>query len=284
MSEAPYMQLYVGDYLGDTRHLTTEQHGAYLLLLMAMWTSDGILPNDEAKLARMAGLSVAKWRKIGPDVLEFFTVEGATVTQKRLKKEREKWEKKSEARREAGKRGGTAKSLKEHEAAVANATANATDLPQQNPSIFHIPDCREEASSNEDADARRAPAPPKATPRSELEAVLSPEMAGAVIDHRRAKGAKLTVKAAQGLAKKLAQWPDPHEAAEEMIVAGWTGFEPEWLKARKQARGQAPPRNGNGHETPWQRQRRAFEELDDEISQPAGPERAFPGLPKPGAH
>lgn len=75
------MQLYVADYLGDTRHLTTEQHGAYLLLLMTMWRSDGVLSDEPAKLARIAGLTVARWKKISDDIMAFFTPCEGGITQ-----------------------------------------------------------------------------------------------------------------------------------------------------------------------------------------------------------
>ncbi len=54
MSERPFMQLYVSDFVGDTLSLSTEQIGAYLLLLIALWNADGTLPADDRKLARIA--------------------------------------------------------------------------------------------------------------------------------------------------------------------------------------------------------------------------------------
>lgn len=118
----PFMQLYVADYLGDTRHLTTEQHGAYLLLLMTMWRADGALPNDDKKLARIVGCTSSRWARIKDEVLEFFDLEDGVLTNARLKLELKKASEKSNQRAEAGSRGGKAKALKTNRVAVANAT------------------------------------------------------------------------------------------------------------------------------------------------------------------
>jgi len=120
------MQLYVGDYLRDTRHLTAEQHGAYLLLLMAAWNAGGKLPNDPRKLARLAACTPSRWAKIADDLMEFFEVDGDHITNRRLSLELKKASEKSIKRAEAGTRGGQATALKSKEPQAANATV----LPQ----------------------------------------------------------------------------------------------------------------------------------------------------------
>src|SRR3546814_18589523 len=77
MSQKPsHIPLFPDAYHRDTTHLTTEEHGAYLLLLMAAWgTEDCSLPNDERRLAALSKTTVQRWRKIAPTVLEFWTIE-----------------------------------------------------------------------------------------------------------------------------------------------------------------------------------------------------------------
>lgn len=129
------MQFYVADYLGDTRHLTTEQHGAYLLLLMAMWRADGVLPNEPSKLARIAGLTASRWAKICDDVMAFFDLCEGGITQGRLAAELAIANEKSQKRSQAGKAGARAKSLKDNKAASASASRLLKHSPEPEPEL-----------------------------------------------------------------------------------------------------------------------------------------------------
>ncbi len=67
----PWMPLYVGDYLGDTGHLTTTQHGAYLLLMMHYWRK-GELPDDDRQLSKITKLPLKTWCEYRPTLQDFF--------------------------------------------------------------------------------------------------------------------------------------------------------------------------------------------------------------------
>lgn len=85
MTRLPYMPLYINDYLGDTDHLSAEEHGAYLLLLMAMWRHGGSVPNDDADLARITRTG-KRWPKIKERLRPLLMLTDV-ITQKRLQTE-----------------------------------------------------------------------------------------------------------------------------------------------------------------------------------------------------
>ena len=74
MAALPYMPLYVADYLADAAHLTTLEHGAYLLLIMNYWQRGEPLPNDDARLARIARLNPKEWARVRDTLSEFFEI------------------------------------------------------------------------------------------------------------------------------------------------------------------------------------------------------------------
>lgn len=112
VTEIPAMMLWTDAYLGDTSHLTTLEHGAYLLILMAMWRAGGALPNEELRLARTARLSLDKWRRVAPTIMGLMTVGEDNVSQKRLRLEFEIASGRHENHVRAGRTGGRAKALK----------------------------------------------------------------------------------------------------------------------------------------------------------------------------
>lgn len=100
-----WMPLYVSDYMADTMHLSTELHGAYCLLLMAAWKSEGRLPNDPEQLQAITRMSAQKWRASERILSNFFVVCPECWTQNRVLKELEKAQKNTEKRAISGKKG-----------------------------------------------------------------------------------------------------------------------------------------------------------------------------------
>jgi uncharacterized protein YdaU (DUF1376 family) len=82
-----WMPVFIGDYLADTMHLSTEQHGAYLLLLFHLWRR-GTLPDDDGALAQITGLSRNAWSQTRPVLAEFFQIHDGLWRHGRVERER----------------------------------------------------------------------------------------------------------------------------------------------------------------------------------------------------
>lgn len=70
MAALPYMQLYVADYLADTVHLTAEEHGAYLLLIMNYWQTGKPIPAK--RLQAITRIPDERWEAVRENLSEYF--------------------------------------------------------------------------------------------------------------------------------------------------------------------------------------------------------------------
>jgi uncharacterized protein YdaU (DUF1376 family) len=123
---AAWMPVYIGDYLGDTQRLTTEQHGAYLLLLFDYWRN-GPPPADDAVLSQITRVSRPAWKKMRRTILAFFSERNGHLHHGRVDHElamaRDNYERRStKAKKAAAARWG------DH--APKKAKGNAPSIPQ----------------------------------------------------------------------------------------------------------------------------------------------------------
>ena len=95
------MKLYIGDYLGDTQHLSTLEHGAYILLIMAYWQHGGPIENDPKLLRRLTRTDPKTFQKVSENVLKMFQVTDGLLVHKRIEKELRKRIQVSTAARDA---------------------------------------------------------------------------------------------------------------------------------------------------------------------------------------
>jgi uncharacterized protein YdaU (DUF1376 family) len=219
------MPLYIADYLADTRRLTLEEHGAYMLLIMEYWRNGGI-PADDAKIARILGQNLKDWMRLKPSVQEFFE-DG--WRHKRIDEELAKNTEISNRRSDAANKRWKCKS-NANASANGHASAYANDMRSQSQS--HILDTN---VSNISADP---------SPLDVLSECLSEQTARDVIEHRKKLRKPMTARAARELAKSFLAYGNPEAAAAAMIANGWQGFHPTWIENQTNRTG--PPKAHNG--------------------------------------
>jgi len=105
MSVKKWMPIWIGDYLASTCHLTTQQHGAYLLLLMHYWNTQKPLPDLDCTLALIARLPEKAWKKERPALEALFLLIDGKWRDPALEREIEKAAALSAKRQKLGKIG-----------------------------------------------------------------------------------------------------------------------------------------------------------------------------------
>ncbi len=108
MSQAPIMPLMTDALLADTQHLSAEEIGAYMFLLLSTWRNNGKpLPDENKRLSRICRVTQRRWQdKLRPVLSEFFDLTDGTWRQKRLENEWARVQRQIDAKRKNGKKGG----------------------------------------------------------------------------------------------------------------------------------------------------------------------------------
>ncbi|WP_310625783.1 DUF1376 domain-containing protein [Limnohabitans sp.] len=141
-----WMPLYVSDYLADTAHLSTEEHGAYFLLLMHAWVNGGALPDDDDRLRRITRMEAKAWKASRSELRAFFYQHEGVLRHHRVDTELQRAQVLVSQRSEAGK-ASAAKRKAEREAqrnGNENSTSVATTVEREaqrngKPPPSHIP-------------------------------------------------------------------------------------------------------------------------------------------------
>jgi uncharacterized protein YdaU (DUF1376 family) len=201
-----WMPIYIGDYLADTGHLTTTQHGAYLLLLMHYWRKRE-LPVDDKQLAAIAKLPLRIWLDT-KETLQAFFHDG--WKHKRLEEEIQKRLVVSEKRAAAGSEGGKSRGKKE---------ANASVLLKQTGSMTQSQLPSEAKAS--------APTDPEAELFRRAREVLGKQGGGLTARLLAAKQKNIAL--ARAAIEQASTKSDPREYIGAIIRGPQAGAQPNWL-------------------------------------------------------
>lgn len=210
-----FMPLYIGDYLAGTSRLTTELHGAYMLLIMDYWMN-GPLPDNDIQLAAITRMPPDAWSIARASLEQFFSIENGEWKHKRVEEELAKAYDKKRMAKEKAEKAAAARWAKEEEKrkkAAKDASSNAPSIPQAmheecpspSPSPSQVSPSEREGESDDPP-----PPPPKKTKRfvkpsvdevfdymisQGMDSALAGEQSQRFIDHYTSNGWKVGGKA-----------------------------------------------------------------------------------------
>lgn len=216
---APYVAFYPSDWLAGTRGLTAEETGIYITLVAMMYEREAPIDMPDDRLARLCGCSVKAFRKacdslIGEGKLH---LKDGGIWNERAEKEIEKrFERTKSAKASVAVRWQKSKQ---------NQRADDTNVKRSN----YVRNTNQ--NQNQKVSLSKAKDTNAHDARGVLCAVLSEGVADAFLDHRKAKRAALTARAAELIVRKLAGHPNPDAVVEKSIMNGWTGVFPESVDA-----------------------------------------------------
>jgi uncharacterized protein YdaU (DUF1376 family) len=135
-----WMPLWIGAYLADTMTLTTQQHGAYLLLLFAYWRNRGPLADDDEDLASIVKASADEWPRLRAKLERFFVIEAGAWRHKRADDELKKAQDGRAKASDKASKAASAKWAKQRKQCSSDAPSIAPAVPEQCPTPSPIKD------------------------------------------------------------------------------------------------------------------------------------------------
>lgn len=151
---------YPVDWKRDTLHLTLAEEGAYRRLNDEYMVSGGGLPDNDAALARLIGVSLTDWMAVAPTIRKFYEASNGKLIHKRCEEELLEQLKQSHSKRMAGAlgaetrwKGHQKKQNKSNKLLQAHSTAMA--IPMRNDATLH--NNTKESSSDAVAALARSP-------------------------------------------------------------------------------------------------------------------------------
>jgi uncharacterized protein YdaU (DUF1376 family) len=192
-----WMPIWIGAYLADTMKLTTVQHGAYFLLLIAYWRERKPLADVDDELRSITKLDRSDWKKVKPVLAQFFKVGDGVWWHKRVEEEMVEADKRAKAASGKATKGAEARWGKRPKDASSNAPSMPEALPDDvhdqcpPPSPTPLPSVDSEANASA-ADAA-APAVDKSDekPKKAPEELAKADVWRAAVDVLQAGGCKV---------------------------------------------------------------------------------------------